>query len=532
MLEAQRKSHKIYLNWLRFLFIFLLTLGVLFRFVNLDHKPYWGDEIDTSRIISGHPHNAFKKIALRGEEMSVEEVLKYHRPRTQTGLIYSSSDAKFKNSPHAQLYNLLARFYMELFGDRVKTPRGASALISLLAFPGIYWLSLELFELPLVAWMAVALVAIAPVQLIYAQEDRSYSLWMVTILFSSWALLRAMRLNSKMSWSVYAVSIGLGLYAHLLSVIIAITHGFYVIVCESFRLSKKFIAYLFASVAGFLLLIPWFLVKGVSTFPGASGGMKIITPLPSLLQSWTLSLSRIFFDLDSSFSYKYSWLYIASIVLTGYSMYWLFCQTQKRSWLFVGSLILVPAFSLAIPDLIFGGNRSATMRYILPCFLGIEIAVAYLLATKITSNSAKLWQRRFWQFVTVALISSGVVSCAFYSQANTWWNKYREYYHNEVATIVNQADRPLVLATWYDMGTLSYSLASDTVLQDIRLRKDISSVGRDFSNVFVYKTKGILDYFLKNHSDYQIEKTYTWKRSTTPINTTQTTLWQLKKREL
>lgn len=213
-------------------------------------------------------------------------------------------------------------------------------------------------------------------------------------------------------------------------------------------------------------------------------------------------------------------------------MYWLCCQTQKRSWLFVNSLILVPGFAFAIPDLIFGGNRSATIRYLLPCFLGIEIAVSYLLATKLTSNSIKSWQSKFWQFITIALISGGVVSCAFYSQANTWWNKYREYYHNEVASIVNQADRSLVLAPWFDMGTLSYSLASDIVLQDIRMRKDVSSVGQDFSNVFVYKAKDILDYFLEHNSDYQIEKTYTWKRSTTPINTTQTILWQLKKREL
>lgn len=530
MLKAQQSSHKTYIKWLQFLFIFLLTLGVLFRFVNLDQKPYWGDEIDTSRLISGHPRNAFKQIVLRGEEISAEEVLKYHRPWTETVLIPTSSDAKFYSSPHAQLYNLLAGSYMKVFGDRVKTPRGTSAFISLLIFPSIYWLCLELFELPLVAWMAVALVSIAPIQLIYAQEDRSYSLWMVTILFSSWTLLRAMRVNSKISWSIYAVSIGLGLYSHLLSIVIAITHGFYVITCESFQLSKKFIAYLVASFLGFLLLIPWFLVKGVS-IPSASGGMKVITPLPSLLQSWTLSLSRIFFDLDSSFSYKYSLIYIASIVLTGYSMYWLYCQTQKRSWLFIGSLILVPAFSFAIPDLLFGGNRSATMRYILPCFLGVEIAVAYLLTTKITSNLVKLWQRRFWQFVTVALIVGGVVSCAFYSQANTWWNKYREYYHNEVASIVNQSDRSLVIATWFDMGTLSYSLVSDTVLQDIRLLKDRSSIGRDFSKIFVYNAKDLLDSFRENNSNYQIEKTYTWKRSTTPINTTQTILWQLKKRE-
>ena len=533
--QCHVKSSQDRFNWFRLFIISLLILGVFFRFANLELKPYWGDEIVTSRLISGYPRFEFKETVIQGEEMTVEEVLKYHVPIPESGLIDFAMV-----SPHAQIYYLPARLWMKLLGDLaesealrdlVMTPRGVSAAIGLLIFPCIYWLCWELFELPLVGWMAVALVAISPVHLIYAQEARSYSVWMVTILFSSWALLRAMGVQTKSAWSIYAISIALGLYAHLLSVVITITHGFYVVICENFRVSKKLIAYLCASVVGFCGLILWYLFKG-GIVPGAASGMKVETPLPSLLQTWALSLSRIFIDLDGSFSYRYLWLYLGSMALTGYSMYWLYRQTQKRSWLFVCSLILVPAFSFAIPDLVFGGNRSATMRYILPCFLGIEIAVAYLLTTKITEIALKLWQQKFWQLVTVTIISAGVLSCAFYSQADTWWSKYREYYHNEVAKIINQQDRPLVLAPWFDIGTLSYSLASDTVLQDIRLRKDISSVGRDFKTIFVYKTKDLLNYFLENHPDYQIEKTYNWKRSITPINTTKTVLWQLKKREL
>jgi len=41
--------------------------------------------------------------------------------------------------------------------------------------------------------------------------------------------------------------------------------------------------------------------------------------------------------------------------------------------------------ALVIPDLVLGGMRSIQARYLMPCYLGIPLAVAYLLATQITS---------------------------------------------------------------------------------------------------------------------------------------------------
>ena len=40
----------------------------------------------------------------------------------------------------------------------------------------MYWLCLELFESSVTAWLAVAIIAISPFQIVYAQEARPYSL--------------------------------------------------------------------------------------------------------------------------------------------------------------------------------------------------------------------------------------------------------------------------------------------------------------------------------------------------------------------
>ncbi|NES86585.1 MAG: hypothetical protein F6K10_37440, partial [Moorea sp. SIO2B7] len=383
--------------------------------------------------------------------------------------------------------------------------------------------------------IAISAIAISPLHVLYAQEARQYSLWTVTILLSSWAMLRAMRVNTKKSWGVYAVTLALGLYTHLISVMVAIAHGIYVISKESFRFTKTVIAYIFASLTGFLLFLPWmiiYLAHSKDRIDKSPGWSKTATPLTSLVQTWILNLSRVFFDFNDSFSYRNSLGYILIIIIVVYSVYFICRHTPKRVWLFIGILIGVPALLLAMPDLILGGRRSTPIRYFIPSYLSIQIAIAYLIYVKISpSMSLKIWEQKLWQFTTIALISSVIISCVFIFHADTWWNKYREYYHSEVAKIINQANNPLVIAPWFDMRSLSHSLASHVELQDIRLRKEINSVGKGFSDVFFYKNKGPLKYFLDTHPNYRIENTYNWKRQTTPVTTTKTTLWQIVKDE-
>ena len=48
-------------SWLRFLIIFLLTMGILFRFSNLDGKVFWQGETYVSLRISGYTINEAKQ---------------------------------------------------------------------------------------------------------------------------------------------------------------------------------------------------------------------------------------------------------------------------------------------------------------------------------------------------------------------------------------------------------------------------------------------------------------------------------------
>jgi uncharacterized membrane protein len=116
----------------------------------------------------------------------------------------------------------------------------------------MYWLCLELFESSLTPWLAVSLLAVSPFQIVYAREARPYSLFVLIILLSSAALLRGMRLKTNSSWAIYAATVGLGFYSHLLFVLVLLGHGMYVAISENLRFNKTVIGYFLAASSGFI----------------------------------------------------------------------------------------------------------------------------------------------------------------------------------------------------------------------------------------------------------------------------------------
>ncbi|WP_444980646.1 glycosyltransferase family 39 protein, partial [Microseira wollei] len=146
------RNGKITPRWLHFFIIIVLVLGIFFRFVNLDRKVFWNDEIGTLSIISGYTDY---KGALNGKIITISDLRKYQRPDPEISVIdIVQNVARF--DPHISiLYYVIARFWVEWFGSSVAVMRSLSALIGLLVFPCLYWLCLELFQSSLVGWVAV-----------------------------------------------------------------------------------------------------------------------------------------------------------------------------------------------------------------------------------------------------------------------------------------------------------------------------------------------------------------------------------------
>ncbi len=328
-------------TFLRFFIIILLVIGVFFRFVNLDKKVYWFDEAITSLRISGYTESEIVKQVCNGREIGVEDLQKYQHSALGKTLADTVTSLRVEDSQHPPLYYMMARIWVQWFGDSVAATRSLSAVISLLAFPCIYWLCLELFNSSLTGWVAVALIAVSPFHVLYAQEAREYSLWIVTILLSSAALLRAMRLKTKLSWGMYASTVALGLYAYPLTGLVTIGHGIYVIAIESFRLSQRVISYLLASLVGLLAFTPWIwvMITESDQINRTTFWLYMKSPWLVTLKNLTVFLSYFFIDFDydlkrgtagSILRYTIPYLIPFILALVGYAIYFLCRNTPKQ----------------------------------------------------------------------------------------------------------------------------------------------------------------------------------------------------------
>ncbi|MHC5736182.1 glycosyltransferase family 39 protein [Nostoc sp.] len=489
-------------SWLRFLIIFLLTMSILFRFFNLDSKVFWHDETYALLRISGYTINEAKQQLFNNRVISGESFAQFQGANLEKSLNDTIMSLAKQDSQHPPLYYIIARLWMEIFGNSVTAIRSLSACISLLVFPSVYWLCRELFNVPLsVPGVAIALMAISPIHLVYAQEAQEYILWLVTILLSSASLLRAMRLEDELAkerqrpdlfaiWSIYAVTLAISLYTFLWSAFVAVAHGIYVIITAKFQFTETVRTYLLASLVGFLAFMPWitivigdffqFLISADKTTAQSS----LIPIFPFLL----MQLSRIFFDIDIS-SENFLGYLITPIFLTlvGYSIYFVCRTTNYKVWSFIITLIVVPALPLIMPDFIAGGIRSSTEPYLIPSYLGIQVAVAYLLATQVYNGSGS--RRRIWHIIMTLVIISGLISSKVSSQAETWWNKGMNYGNPQVAQIINQTTRPLLISDALgnncgNVFSLSYLLEPKVQFLLVNNQKN-PKIPNGFTNVFL-----------------------------------------------
>ncbi|NET47981.1 MAG: dolichyl-phosphate-mannose-protein mannosyltransferase [Merismopedia sp. SIO2A8] len=519
-------------TWLKYFLLLVLFMGAFFRFYHIDHKVYWYDETMTSLRISGYTQPQAQELVYGIEHHTIEEFrAQYQYPKNGS----TSAEmwvALAQHPEHSPAYYALARSWMQLFPNGVLSIRLLSVLISLLAFPCMYWLVWELFQSPLVSWAAVSILAISPFHVLYAQEAREYSLWTTAILFASAALLWAMRRNRPLHWLGYGVANALALYVHPFSGFVTISHGLYVAIAERCRFNRRTISCLMALLLSMALFAPWLqvVVQQSDLFVGNTASVS--QPRSGVLPLfWLLNLSRLFFDLNQGPSainpvhYWLAGLAIASII-------YLCRQTTPKRWGFVLLLMGVTGLAIIGPDVLLGGRRSSITRYAVPSYLGLQISVAFLFANRITVNPFAApgtfrWPP-FWRNTAIALVFAGFLSCAVNAHNPVWWHKsYSKSRRNpDVAAMINQSDRPLVISDKKPLGyilSLTHLLDGDVGLQLID-QPEQTRIPKRFETVFLYLPSENLKQRLENRKNITLEP-ITFGRSDDPW------LWQVLRTE-
>lgn len=498
------------------LLVLLIAAGVVLRFVNLDRKVYWADEAYTSLRISGFTEREFVRDIYTGDRVTAADLQRYQHPNAER--TWADAFRAFRgNAEHSPLYFILARSWVLTFGSSIATIRALSACISLLAFPALYWLCQELFASRTISTISLAFLAVSPLHVLYAQEARQYSLWTVATLFSCAALLWAMRTQTRRSWIIFALSIALGFYSHLLFGLVAIAQATYVFLQEKGR-SRNALAYVLSTIAGFILFVPWLAVAfmNLERIQRTTASLNLRQSLSYVIDRWFLNLNLVFANQD----FGSANLILVCIAIA--ALWFLWRTSSRLAWL-VLLLVAVTSLPLAFPDLILGGQRSLRVRYLIPCYVGLQIAIAYLLTT--LSTRCKGWKKAIGRLLLIALLTAGLSGCFLSMNAETWWNKsrVRTSFFPPAANIINRERRPLVVsdAVPIDLLSFSHELKPSTQLQLSRNPADIR-IGRRVRRLYLFNSSEQLRNRLMR--DYGFRATPRYRDGTL------TRLWRLDRR--
>lgn len=409
------------------------------RFINLGAKVYWHDEAYSSLRVFGHTGPEYYAHMFDGKVHSVADVQNYQHADPDRGL--AATLAALGSRPeHPPLYYLSARLWADWFDDPVVALRSLSAVFGLLLLPAVYWFARELFGDARVSWVAVALAAASPLYLLYAQEARQYALWLTLTALSGAALLHALRIGTRRAMIVYALTMALGLYAHLMHAFTVVAHALYLWwVRDQFpraRLKDSAVAL----GVGVVAFVPWLvlLLNAIPDVAEATGWMHIPVSAPVRVQAWLININRLLFDFPGS-----AYLVPVSAGLAVTAVCAVKRRTPSRVWLLPVLLLAITGGAVILPDVLDGGRRSLETRYLLPPLLLLELCIAYLIGTGISLRTRR--GRAFGLFALL-LVAGGVYSQLLIVSSNTWWNKSFSANNAKIAAAVNAAERPLLIA--------------------------------------------------------------------------------------
>jgi uncharacterized membrane protein len=498
-----------------FLVTILIGLGLLFRVANLDRKVFWVDEVATAVRVAGYTTREITTQISDGRLLTPEDLLKFQRLNPDTPWS-DTLRALVKSPEHAPLYFLIARLWTQSFGSSIAAIRSLSVVCSLIALPCTYWLCLELFQAGVTGWVGVGLLAICPFLISYAQEARPYSLWLVTLLLSSGLLLRALRLNTRMSWSLYGLTLAMSFYTSLLSLLVAVGYTLYAIAVESWQITQTVRNYAIALSCALIVFIPWLLVmiQHWELLQTNTTWMREPVDWFPMIAVWFYSFAILFFDVPVSTTMPIALVevLVASIVwgVIGYALYFLRAMASRRIWLFVYMLCIPTLFTLFLLALTQHGLASTAPRYLFPCQLGILLAVIYLLSYPCQFSVSNPISQNRWKVMTATLLSLCILSGLFNLTRTPDYQKSRNRHNFAIAATLNQASNPILLAEReqaMDIASLSHSLDPKNKIQIFPSAQLVSEL-EHCQDVFLFNPSESLLQRLQAPKHFRLEEVY------------------------
>ncbi len=498
-----------------------IAFGLLLRTSHLSAKPYWLDESYTLLRSSGFTAQTATRHLYGGRLLHPADLLRYQHPSRGDGGPAGTIAGLAREEPqHPPLYFLLTRLWQQGFGASKPSVRSLPVLGSLLAVPALYWLCRELFASPLVAWLAVALMAVSPISLRFAQEARPYSLWTALVLLSCAALLRALAHSSLRNWAAYSILTLLAVLCHLLTGLVVLAQVLYVAGRERLRFSRNGLAMLTACLFLMIAGLPWLAIVWNHREVVALTTEHSALPMAwsDLARFWGLGLTRVFVSGPARANPLLIGLALPLLILCGWALLVLVHRGPRTSSLFLLILLGSLALPFVIADLSLGGRRTTNFRYFLPFYVVLQIAVAHLLATGISRPGSSRSLRLRWFSLTLGLLLAGSLSCLTSVGAATWWG-WSEF-DLAIAGIVNSHARPLLISDvpFGAIAPLAHELKAETRILLLAESDALRLPGKE-TEVFLYNPSPRLRAQVRAQG-FRIPRTYRFRDDLTRLEVT------------
>lgn len=455
-------------NWLLILLLIILTLAVVFRFANIDKKIYWHDEVYTTIRTTGYQAQEIADSIFQNRLFSTTELGKFQQLKPDSTFLDTIDSLAKEDPQHPPFYFILSRHWEKVFGFSLVSSRSLAIVLSLLSLPVIYYLSSELFPFQLTAILSVIILALSPVDIIFAQISRQYSLLILLTLISQLLLLKCLKKRTIVNWSLYTLVNTIGLYTHLFFILNLFAQAVFILwyLLVNSKRKNTFLFFFLSGIITIILYIPWlqvFFANSQRAFNSTNWAVVKHLDWGSMIKLWILTFTCLFSDSDFGFNnlltYLYRMIFLSLII---YAFYRVYQQNNPIAFTFLITSTLVPFLSLVIPDLIFITTRSTVTRYLIAAFPTIYITVAFLLSQLLIQG--KILGKILLTFLLIASILSNYNNAL----SETTWAKVPSYWNGEVIKKINALSKAIVISDrgndWTNLGdllSLNYHLNSD-----------------------------------------------------------------------
>lgn len=470
----------------------VLVLAALLRFGGLSSRLVWHDEVYTQIFAGGRSARDWAPVLYAGKPVPVGEILALQQRDVRSTALDTARSLASDEPQHPPLYYLLARIWTGALGHGIGALRSLSAAASLLAVLSGYWLCRELSFSPKTAIFAAALLAVSPFFVLYGQEAREYALWSLFVLVSSALLCRALRLTEQGqhipvgSWLMLSMAVALGLYTSFSMAPVALAQSLFVALRAKMRPDRASLCAALAMLVSAALFSPWALLlwRHFEAFQASMRWASLtVIPRAELLTMFALNVSRPLVDAGEDLADP---LVLAAIAwgcaVAAYAA-WSLREAPRDARLLLWSLALVPLVPLLLPDLLFGGIRSISARYLTPTLLSVALASAWSL-TREPPERGRLG-------LGGVVLALALLSSLHGASQVAPWSKGVSVDLPEIAALVDVAPRPLVIGSGErhhpgNLLALSRLLDEDTELMIVPPGASLSLPAGDFAAVFLF----------------------------------------------